>query len=160
MAGTDNTGAMSALRVHEAFEQYGLGADTIVPISQDLNLGKSTGYYVALSPSTNKPSNGAAEGYWKTFQYDSVNYSLQEWTDFGLHLPRKFFRTETAGNFTGWFEVHTTASLVDAQNVSGSTISPNGTVAGSSLSPAQLGSWINVCGNDVANNGYGLFKRV
>lgn len=160
LAGTDDSGSMSALRVHQSFKQYGIGADTITPLTQDLNLGKSTGYYVALSPSTNKPTGGAAEGFWKTFQYDSVNYSLQEWTDFGSNQPRKFFRTEGSGVYTPWFEVHTTASMVYAQNLSGATIASNATVAGSSLSPSQLGSWVNVCGNDINNNGYGLFQRV
>lgn len=156
--GTDDSGAMSSIRVHQAFQQYGLGADSVAVATQDLDLGRSTGCYIA-SLSTNKPPAGASEGFWKTLQYDLANYSLQEWTDFGAALPRKFFRTEASGVFTDWFEVHTTSSLVDAQNVSGSNIPPNNTVAGSSLSPPQTGTWRNVCGSDVANNGYGLFKK-
>lgn len=156
--GTDDSGAMSSIRVHQAFQQYGLGADSVAVATQDLDLGRSTGCYIA-SLSTNKPPASASEGFWKTLQYDLANYSLQEWTDFGAALPRKFFRTEASGVFTDWFEVHTTSSLVDAQNVSGSNIPPNNTVAGSSLSPPQTGTWRNVCGSDVANNGYGLFKK-
>lgn len=160
LAGTNNTGSMSAQRVRQSFEQFGLGASTIPPISQDLDLGRATGYYVALSPSTNKPPTGAVEGYWQTYQYDVVDYSLQKWVDFGSQLPRAFFRTETAGNCTAWFEYYTTTMFRHAQNVSGTTSNSNGTIAGSNLVPSQVGTWRNVSGGDILNNNYGLFLRI
>ena len=61
---------------------------------------------------------------------------------------------------TEWYYSHTTYNLIDAQNLSGATVSPNGTVPGSGLNPSQSGTWRNVCGSDVLDNGYGLFRRV
>jgi hypothetical protein len=50
--------------------------------------------------------------------------------------------------------------LSSLQNASGSTVIANATVAGSSLNPAQDGTWRNISGNDVLNNAYGLFERI
>lgn len=58
-----------------------------------------------------------------------------------------------------FYEIYHSNNLANAQNLSGSTISSNATTAGSNLSPAQSGTWRNVSGNDILNNGYGLFKR-
>jgi hypothetical protein len=53
--------------------------------------------------------------------------------------------------------LHTSANLVHAQNLSGSAVDANATVAGSFLSPAQTGTWRNVSAVSIANNGYGLW---
>lgn len=50
--------------------------------------------------------------------------------------------------------------LSSLQNVSGSTIMANASVAGSSLNPAQDGTWRNISGNDVLNDAHGLFERI
>jgi hypothetical protein len=46
------------------------------------------------------------------------------------------------------------------QNISGGTVASNATVAGSSLNPSQAGTWRNVSGSQILNNGYGLWRNV
>lgn len=58
-----------------------------------------------------------------------------------------------------FYELLHSGDLISAQNLSGATVNSNATTAGSNLSPAQYGTWRNISGNDILNNGYGLFKR-
>ena len=50
-------------------------------------------------------------------------------------------------------------SITYLKNTSGGTLASNATVAGSSLTPAQTGTWRNVSGGDILNNGYGLWSK-
>jgi len=51
-------------------------------------------------------------------------------------------------------------SLAFLQNQSGGTVGSTATVAGSSLLPTQAGTWRNVSGGDILNNGWGLWGIV
>ena len=53
-----------------------------------------------------------------------------------------------------------TGSLAFLQNQSGGTLGSTATVAGSSLFPTQVGTWRNVSGGDILNNGWGLWGIV
>lgn len=69
-------------------------------------------------------------------------------------------RSRFDGTWTSWKEVYSESTFIYAQNISGASVASNNTVAGSGLSPTQTGTWRNVSGNDVVNNGYGLWKIV
>lgn len=45
-----------------------------------------------------------------------------------------------------------------AQNVKGESVASNAVIAGSDLNPAQSGSWRNISGISVSNNGYGQWS--
>jgi len=51
-------------------------------------------------------------------------------------------------------------SLAFLQNQSGGTVGSTATVAGSSLLPTQAGTWRNVSGGNILNNGWGLWGIV
>jgi hypothetical protein len=74
--------------------------------------------------------------------------------------PRTALRHRFSGIWTDWAEIYSSSNLVHAQNTSGVTIGDNGTLSGSSLNPAQSGTWRNFSGNDILNNGFGPWVRV
>jgi hypothetical protein len=57
-------------------------------------------------------------------------------------------------------ELYHTGNLIYAQNTSGATVNSNSTVSGANLTPAQTGTWRNVSGSNIANNGYGQWAIV
>jgi hypothetical protein len=61
---------------------------------------------------------------------------------------------------TSWAELWHSENLNYLQNTSGSTSASNATVGGSSLTPTQTGTWRNVSGGDILDNGYGLWSKV
>ena len=73
---------------------------------------------------------------------------------------RAFLRAAGNGVFNDWDEILTTGNLSYLRNTSGGTFASNATVAGSSLTPAQTGTWRNVSGVAILNNGYGLWRKV
>lgn len=155
LAGTDDSGSMSSLRVHESFQQYGLGSLNLVNIS-DFKVSNPSGFYGFTSAAVDRPdfTNGMIIA--GTPDSNGRDAQIAISTVDGEFAHRVVINNTS----TEWYYSHTTYNLVDAQNLSGATVSPNGTVAGASLSPAQGGTWRNVCGNDVLDNGYGLFRRV
>jgi hypothetical protein len=57
-------------------------------------------------------------------------------------------------------ELYHTGNLIYAQNTSGATVNSNSTVSGANLTPARTGTWRNVSGSNIANNGYGQWATV
>jgi len=56
--------------------------------------------------------------------------------------------------------VYHSGNFLYAQNLSGATVSKDGTVSGASISPAKTGTWRNVSNVDCAVNEKTLFERV
>ena len=123
----------------------------------DWNANWRTGFY---------EGNGAANGptasgwYWGLKSGHSNNSAT---TSYGMDLVVSLDTTvpyirNTNGDGTGtWQQIHTTGSLAFLQNQSGATLGSTATVAGSSLWPTRAGTWRNVSGGNILNNGWGLW---
>lgn len=69
-------------------------------------------------------------------------------------------RSRFSGTWTAWKTIYSETMFIYAQNQSGASVASNNTVAGSALNPANSGTWRNVSGNNIENNGYGLWLLI
>ncbi len=69
------------------------------------------------------------------------------------------FSDDGGVTWTDWEEIYHSGILNHLQNTSGASIASNATTAGSNLTPAQSGTWLNASGVSIANNGYGLWIK-
>lgn len=160
LAGTDNSGAMSALNVSQFVKQY-IGNDSPNSItSDDSYVVDESGVFGYTTGDANWPTGFITGSTMLNMVYTTGASGIQSQIMINRDGARAVIRGRNVGTWGGDNEIYLSSNLIDAQNVSGSTVTPNDTVSGSSLSPAQTGTWRNVCGNDVTNNGYGLFKKV
>lgn len=72
--------------------------------------------------------------------------------------PRVAIRDIRGGSPGPWYYLYSTNNFSHLQNISGSPIASNSTTAGSNLSPPQSGTWLNVSGATISNNGFGLWE--
>ena len=79
----------------------------------------------------------SGNGTWQRVMANGV------WVDVGLN--------------NGWKPVYNGTNLVEAQNVSGSTVLGSGQTAGSNLVPAQTGNWSP--STDTLNNAYNIWVK-
>jgi len=164
IAGTSNK-LPDTIGVKAAFNQFGLGAAANITTDWDGLIAGTFGRWVYGYQASNSPVDdgfvGADSPSCITMETDSGGYIGA--FGFQFETARWFSRTSgTNGDWTGkkWAEHYTTENLNNAQNVSGVTVSSNATIAGSNLVPAKSGTWRNVSGGDILNNGYGLWERV
>ncbi len=112
LAGEDNTTAMTPLRAHQAFNQYGLGADvpSVTLNIDDLDI-PSGDYYIASASTGTKPT-GESAGHlsvvWRgTGSGRSIN---QVWRPFA-GTPRVWVRLSSGEQpWTPWRELFTTGN--------------------------------------------------
>jgi len=69
------------------------------------------------------------------------------------------FYEGVGGGGTGTKELYHSGNLNHLQNTSGGAVASNATTAGSNLTPAQTGTWLNASGSSIADNGYGLWMK-
>ena len=125
----------------------------------DWNTNWKTGFY-----NGNSAANAPETGWCWGLKSGHINNSAV--TRYGMDLVVSLtsaipYIRNTIGNGTGtWQQIHTTGSLAFLQNQSGGTLGSTATVAGSSLFPTQVGTWRNVSGGDILNNGWGLWGIV
>ena len=70
------------------------------------------------------------------------------------------FRHSAGGAWGAWGRLYSNNDLNYFQNVSGASVNPYASVAGSALSPAQTGTWRCWGSSVVVNNGYSIWKKV
>ena len=125
----------------------------------DWNTNWKTGFY-----NGNSAANAPETGWCWGLKSGHINNSAV--TRYGMDLVVSLtsaipYIRNTIGNGTGtWQQIHTTGSLAFLQNQSGGTLGSTATVAGSSLLPTQAGTWRNVSGGNILNNGWGLWGIV
>tara|TARA_B110000046_G_scaffold181961_1_gene215056 strand:- start:573 stop:1583 length:1011 start_codon:yes stop_codon:yes gene_type:complete len=125
----------------------------------DWNTNWQTGFYNANS-AANAPTTG---WYWGLKSgYNGNSASIRYGMDLVVSLTSEIpYIRNTIINGTGtWQQIHTTGSLAFLQNQSGGTLGSTATVAGSSLFPTKTGTWRNVSGGNILNNGWGLWGIV
>jgi hypothetical protein len=72
----------------------------------------------------------------------------------------RYVRSQTSiGAWSDWEILYNSSNLDHLQNTSGGSVASNATIAGSNLTPAQSGIWLNASGASIANNGYGLWIK-
>lgn len=161
LAGIDSSGSMSALRVHQAFNQYGIGVEN----TRILSAPSETGIY-ALA----RGSDGATVPSWlPTGNYSKVipmvDGSLSVTLLYDINRRTWFFTENLSGDdgngiYSNPSEIYSSYNLKWLQNTSGGDVANNNNVSGSNLTPAQTGSWKNKTGLTVNDSGYGWFDRV
>ena len=125
----------------------------------DWNANWQTGFYDG-NGAANAPTAGWYWGLKSGHRFNHANnrYGMDLVMSTISEIP---YIRSTIGNGTGtWQQIHTTGSLAFLQNQSGGTIGSTATVAGSSLLPTQAGTWRNVSGGNILNNGWGLWGIV
>lgn len=150
-----------AAGVHAAFNQYGIGSRTLdVDVINGSNI--PSGLY--RTPLTGGSPTG--DGYWHTIFLNRTGINtaaavIQIKDGLTWGSPRMFFRVRgSASTWSTPSEVYHTGNLIHTQNLSGAAVTANATISGANLNPAKEGTWRNVSGNDVLNNGYGLWEIV
>lgn len=155
LAGTDDTSYSTSKKVADYVNSYGIGVDN-APNIADLDIVTKSGVYGFSSGAAGRPifTNGMV----LICTPDANNRTTELAISSVGGTYQLAYRNVTFG-IGDWTYAHDTSNLAHSQNLSGGTIMSNSTVAGSVLSPPQSGTWRNVSGNDILNNGYGLFKR-
>lgn len=152
---------------HAASRDVGTGAGQLMEVgvfglgltefenSPDLNTplaGNGSSFRFVVN-STNSPT-GLLSGYIIELGSDGTSAVSQV---FISHTEnRLLFR---GSNSDSWLEVFQSGGFNHLQNTSGNPIASNSTTAGSNLTPAQSGTWLNATGSSIANNGYGLWIK-
>jgi len=155
-AATDDERYMTPSKVKSYVDQFGIGVSDLPNISS-FNATTLSGLYGFNSGSLGRPS--FTNGLCLSATPDNNDRMTQVAVSTVGGTYQFGFRALIAGA-GDWIYMYDTSNLAYSQNVSGGTITSNSTTAGSSLSPTQTGTWRNVSGNDILNNGYGLFQRV
>jgi len=132
----------------------GLLGNTIRWTTNDLNDINKTGFYDIDGSDSNVPSGG---GHLTHAENSTENNGAQSYID--IVEGRSYFRVKANSSFQGWNEFYHSSNLNHLQNTSGGSIASNATTAGSNLTPAQTGTWLNASGASIANNGYGLWIK-
>lgn len=160
--GSDDTAYSTSKKVADYVSKLGFGSgvpDTIADFNQMGQL--NAGVYRALGGSANTPfgSQGCLfhvkrDEAGQAAEIDGAQLFI---SDGGIGYR---FAFDAIPSTVPFLKIWSDYDIANAQNLSGATVSSNATTAGSNLNPAQSGTWRNVSGNDILNNGYGLFKRV
>lgn len=149
---------MTPLGTKQYTEQFGLEYSVVLTSPDSaLDVDRVSGNYHMASTVTGLPS-GVTAGAAMVVRRES---QAQGFTILSSVISdRLFFAANKGGVYSAFFEIYSDANFNSLQNTSGGTVTSNGTVAGSSLTPTQAGTWRNVSGNDILNNGYGLWRKV
>lgn len=122
----------------------------------DLNSMLVGGVYYIQSSATNIPPQEA--GKIGTLTVEAINSNTIIQTFRAINSIGEYRRAKD-GAWSDWKEVYHTGIFNYLQNTSGGSIASNATTAGSNLTPAQSGTWINASSATIANNGYGLWIK-
>lgn len=160
--GTNDSKFMTPLKTHQSFNQFGIGAvSQLLGGTSLLDLTLKNGFYYAHLAS-DAPSTAIANYYLSVCATTNPNFRCIFATGVNAVAgsPRIYVNIYQGGVWSGYSEIINNLSFDYFQNVSGVTVPINSTVPGSGLVPARPGTWLNVSGNDVINNSYGLFRLV
>lgn len=138
-------------------DDFGLGGVTTLCPNNDPFQIVTNGFYHVNIGAPNVPDDTSGGHTIVSAGVDSTNRQL-------MFLSRTtnemFTNRQVNGTWQGWVGYWNESNLIHLQNTSGGTVASNSTVAGSGLTPTQAGTWRNVSGGDILNNGYGLWGLV
>lgn len=157
-AAVSNSVLMTPLGTKQYTEQFGLEYAVILSTGESaLDIDRVSGNYHMASTVSDLPSGVAAgSAIVVRRQTQAQGFTLLS----SVVSDRLFFATNKTGVYSDFFEIYSTANLLSLQNTSGALIASNATTAGSNLTPVQTGTWRNISGNDIANNGFGTWQKI
>ncbi|ANI22022.1 hypothetical protein PP586_gp05 [Pseudoalteromonas phage vB_PspS-H40/1] len=158
IAGTSNK-LPDTIGVKSAINATGIGSSQ-AKTTLDWNNARTNGPFKSEKGigQLNSPDDNYAgwQGYVSALNVDNVKQVV--WVA-GANAMEIYTRS-FAGVWGDWFEIYHSGNLIHAQNLSGATVNSNAATSGANLSPAKIGTWRNVSGNDILNNAYGLWEAV
>ena len=136
---------------------YGLGRATNTDyVSNLLSSNLETGFYTYTNTTLNTPSVFGAAIVQKRSGNGQRYYLAFDGAEDGNVFVRH--TNQAANEDSGWDHLHTSRNFIYAKNLSGTRVTYGSIVSGSSLSPAQTGSWLNV-GREVEHDLKSVWMR-
>lgn len=159
-AATKNVGTSLGQLMEVGSSGLGVGT-TLASLITDFSQNKQSGFFRSLGGYTEAPeantynssviASPASTGTNFIYQRNvSTSEIIKAWL--GCVRPQT--------NDVAWVELIHNGNLIHAENSTGASVAPNGTVSGSGLTPAKSGTWRNVSGLAISANNYGLWMAV